>query len=610
MTLQFFFKQLIAAIAIMQKLKKFFLQINTRIIYLYSFVTGIISGGVAVLLYKSLHLLTTFTHETLAHVPVMEPGDSPLSAGMASDPHRLFYFLLPIAGGLLTGLCIHYFGTEASGGGTETFLDAFHNKAGILRKRTGIIKFLATLFTLGSGGSGGKEGPMTLIGASVGSILGKFVKMGARAQRTLLLAGAAGGLGAIFRTPLGGAITAVEVLYKEDFESDALIPCIISSVTAYTVFGSVVGYKHVLNFSSSMFNTPSQLIFYAVLALFCTLCAFVFIKIYQGIGDHFFNKIPLPKKYLPVVGGLLIACVGLFVPEVLGGGLGVIQQAIYGSYSANWIIACKLFLLFAVLKMFTTSFTVQSGGSAGTLVPSFFIGGMLGGFVGTIFNHYFPAMVPSITPFIIVGMASFFSAVTNASLGALVMVTEFTGGYELLPPLMLVCVISLILSHRWSIYKNQVNNKFLSKAHLWDMNPIILKTTKIVGAFQHFDAKGIVLHNALLRDIKNKARLIHESDLVVRDDKECLVGVLSLKDLEFEEEEDITGLHDILVAKDMIRGELFYITPNDTLLKAMRLLSHADFDKLPVINNENEKKLLGYLTRKDILRYYNSLGSA
>lgn len=450
--------------------KKIFLEINTRSIYIFSIGIGLISGVAAILFYECIYLFQYYAFDVFSHMPLLEPGSRVISPDMISSaPNRVIFFILPIIGGLLTGLVIHFFGSEAAGGGTDVVLDAFHNRDGILRKRTSLIKFLSSAFTLGTGGSGGKEGPMTLIGAGIGSSFGSFIKMGARAQRTLMLAGVAGGLGAVFRTPLGGAITAVEVLYKEDFESDALIPCIISSVTAYTVFGSVMGFGHTLNFHTEMFHTPLELFFYAILALVCTFSAFIFIKLHHAIGENFFNKIPVPKILLPALGGLMLGCMGLMVPEVMGGGLGVVQQAIYGTYSAQWEMACVFFLLLAALKMFATSFTVQSGGSAGTLVPCFFIGAMLGGFCGTFFHHFFPDIVTSPIPFIVVGMAAFFSAATNASLGALVMVTELTGGYELLPPLMLVAVISLILSHKWSLYKNQVPNKFASKAHVWDM---------------------------------------------------------------------------------------------------------------------------------------------
>ncbi len=596
---------------IIKRLTKPLLTVTTRTIYIYSLVTGVITGLVAVLFFKVIHFIMDHAFVGLAKMPILSPGDSvTLFEKTQAAPNKIIFFCIPIIGGLLAGLITYFFARETAGGGTETFLDSFHNKAGILRKRTGLVKFITSSITLGSGGSGGKEGPMMLIGASFGSIIGRFIKMGARARRTLLLAGTAGGLGAIFRTPLGGAITAVEVLYKEDFESDALIPCIISSVTAYTTFGIFMGFGHVLNFSTKAFQSPTVLIFYAILALICTATAYVFVNTYHYLGESFFNKLPVPKYLLPACGGLLIACVGLFVPEVIGGGLGVIQQAIYGTYSADWAIACKFFLLLALLKIFTTGFTIQSGGSAGLLIPSFFIGAMLGGFTGTIFHHFFPELVPFVTPFIVVGMASFFAASTNASLGALVMVTELTGGYELLPALMVVAVISLIFSHKWSVYKNQAANKFYSKAHLWDMNPAILKNIQISTAFNIFHDHAIIDNKMPLAQIRILARKFHDAEFFVKDENQNLLGILTLHDLEFDEDEDISGLNELLVAEDMLRGEASFITPQDSLFKAITYLANTDFEIIPVVDETpSQTKLLGYLTRKDILQFYNRLGN-
>ncbi len=438
----------------MGKIKDFFLAINTRTIYFYSFVTGLLIGLLTILFYKVLIFLLQFNFQAV--------GQSPLG--------HLALLILPIVGGLLTGLITYYWAPEAAGTGTELFLDTFHNKEGVMRRRSPWAKALASLCTLSTGGSAGKEGPTAQIGAGIGSTIGRLLKMGARAQRTLLLAGAAGGLGAIFRAPLGGALTAIEVLYKEDFESDALVPCIISSVTAYTVFSSVVGFGHIFNLEIESFHSPVELLFYIVLGFLCSGVGWLFVKFFHGMHDYVFARLPLWKPLIPAFGGLLVGCVIFFFPEVIGDGFGILQDSIDGEFGGNWVTATRLFAFFALLKIVTTTFTVQSGGSGGVFGPSLFIGGMLGGLVGTLSHHFFPEHVTSVAPFIVVGMASFFAGVANASIAALVMVSELTGGYELLPPLMVVSVIALIFSRKWSIYRNQVKNKFFSRAHLWDMN--------------------------------------------------------------------------------------------------------------------------------------------
>ncbi|MFP6655521.1 MAG: chloride channel protein, partial [Myxococcota bacterium] len=253
------------------QLRKHLTSLNPRTIYFYSIVIGVLSGLGALAFNELLHAATEVTMHGWARVMLPEPMGEQSGLPMPSGPPRRWVlFLLPVAGGLISGLIVKTFAPEAEGTGTDGYIDAFHNKAGSMRRRVPWIKSLATLSTLASGGSAGKEGPIAQIGAGIGSALGRSLKMGARARRTMMVAGAAGGLGAIFRAPLGGALTAVEVLYKEDIETDALTPAIISSVTAYTVFCSVKGFDHVFAYMGESFHTPIQLLFYVVLGLVCS----------------------------------------------------------------------------------------------------------------------------------------------------------------------------------------------------------------------------------------------------------------------------------------------------------------------------------------------------
>ena len=592
----------------MKSLKSILLTVNTQTIYFYSFLTGIVTGLLAILFYKALLFCTNFNFQLLTKASMVLPGtELPPQAMIDGDPRRILYLVLPIIGGLLVGLITRFWAPEAAGTGTELFLDAFHNKAGVMRKRSPWAKALASLCTISTGGSAGKEGPTAQIGAGIGALFGRFVKMGARAQRTLLLAGTAGGLGAIFRAPLGGALTAIEVLYKEDFESDALIPCVISSVTAYTVFCAVIGFEHVFHFQSSPLHSPMELIFYIPLGFLCSGVGFLFVKIFHSVHDNFFEKLPIPRVFLPAVGGLLVGCVGFFHPEVIGEGLGLVQQALNGNFEADWVSACRLFAFFALLKIFTTTFTVQSGGSGGVFGPSLFIGGMLGGLVGTLGHQFFPELVPSVAPFIVVGMASFFAGVANAPIASLVIVSELTGGYELLPPLMVVSVIALIFSKNWSIYKNQVKNKFYSQAHLWDMNPGTLKGVTIKDAFnKQFHHESIINHSDSLEKMEAMGHQFHESDLIVQDDEKNLIGIISLRDFYYNRAE-IEHIKHFAVAKDLIERPSIYVTPNDSLYQALQLLIDSDFDKVPVVEVVGERKvLLGYLQYQDILKFYKS----
>ncbi|MCH7564176.1 MAG: chloride channel protein [Gemmatimonadetes bacterium] len=582
-------------------LQGLFTSINPRTIYLYSIVIGLLSGLGAIVFNEVLHAVSEVTMRSWAHLP------GPLWPGDVSDalpPRRWMWVLLPVVGGLISGLLVKTFAPEAEGTGTDGYIDAFHNKAGSMRGRVPLVKSLATLSTLASGGSAGKEGPIAQIGAGIGSALGRFLKMGARARRTMMVAGAAGGLGAIFRAPLGGALTAVEVLYKEDIETDALTPAIISSVTAYTIFSAVNGFDHVFAYSSEAFHAPVQLIFYAVLGLVCSAAGYVYVRFLHGSKRLFFDRLPINKYLIPPIGGLLVGLVGLAYPQAMGQGFGYVQQLILRQPIGGIEATVGILATLAVLKIVTTSFTISSGGSGGVFAPSLFIGAMLGGCVGTVCHQFFPVLVPDVTPFVVVGMGAFFAGVANAPIASLVMVAELTGAYELIPPLMVVAVLALITSRRWSIYTTQVDNKFSTRAHLWEMNPNILKRVTIGDAMRGvYERSAIIPHDLPLTEIDSFSRESGESDLLLKDDLGDLSGLLSLNDL--GDREELEHVSSLLLADDLVNRRTISLSPDDNLIQALEFFGEGEFDKLPIVETtDGHNKLLGYVRYRDIIAFY------
>jgi len=579
--------------------------INPRTIYLYSVVIGVLSGLAALVFNELLHAATELTMHSWAQISLPLPQGEGGELGVpAGPPRRWLLFLLPVAGGLISGLLVKTFAPEAEGTGTDGYIDAFHNKAGSMRGRVPLVKSLATLATLSSGGSAGKEGPIAQIGAGIGSALGRYLKMGARARRTLMVAGAAGGLGAIFRAPLGGALTAVEVLYKEDLETDALTPAILSSVTAYTVFCSVNGFDHVFAYSSESFHAPLELLFYALLGLVCSAAGYLYVNFLHGSKRLFFDRLPFNKYLIPPIGGLLVGLVGLAYPQAMGQGFGYVQQLILRQPIDGFEASVGFLATLAALKIATTSFTISSGGSGGVFAPSLFIGAMLGGAVGTLSHQLFPAIVPDVTPFVVVGMGAFFAGVANAPIASLMMVCELTGAYELLPPLMVVAIVALVTSRRWSIYTMQVDDKFSSKAHLWEMNPNILKQVTIGDAMRGVYGQSAIISPAMpLAKIESFARESGEHDLLLRNDRGEFSGLLSLNDL--GDRENLEHLGSLVLADDLVNRRRVSLSPDDNLIRALEFFGDGDFDKLPIVERvEGRERLCGYVCYRDIMNFY------
>lgn len=582
-----------------------FRQLDSKKIYLLSLFVGLLSGLGATLFYLLLSWSTHFIYDVVLRISLPQEGSHLAILLPIVTERRWLFLLIPALGGLLVGLLCYWLAPEAAGTGTESFLDTFHNKGGLVRKRVSIIKAFATLITLSSGGSAGKEGPTAQIGAAIGSLISQGIGAGARASRTLLLAGTAGGLGAIFRAPLGGALTAVEVLYQEDFESDALIPCILSSVVAYTVFGSLIGFDHIFQVRvDSVLHSPVQWLFFILLGLICFGIGALFVTFFHGCHDKFFSRLKIRPYLVPALGGLLVGIIGFFKPEVTGASLGMIQQALNGSISDGWN-AISVFATLAILKIIATSFTISSGGSGGVFGPSLFIGGMLGGMVGAFGHHYYPVLIPDIAPFVIVGMGAFFAGVANAPIAAVVMVSEMTGGYELLPPLLIVSAISIIFSHKFSIYKNQVKNRFHSRAHLWEVNPNLLSRFTVAHLFSgKYPRHGVIPSNtSYLEIVKLQARQ-HSSDFIVEGNAGELVGIVSFKNHDLWEEDIPTKAH--LTAHDLLVKNINTVNPTDNLYTALEKLSQTEYDKIPIVEKVNSKIcVLGTLRERDIMKFYH-----
>ena len=328
-------------------------------------VTGVVSGLAAVVFVGGLEYVSHFTMTELAGVTIPQPpGEQFIEFEPSDTPRRAWlFFLLPAIGGLISGFLVYRYAPEAEGPGTDAMIRSFHRERGEMRPRVPLVKGLATIATLATGGSAGKEGPIAQIGAGIGSILGSKLGLTAKDRRILLLAGTAGGLGAVFRAPLGSAITAIEVLYREDFESDALIPCVISSVMAYVTFVMCLGGARIFDVPR---DRPDQSDRSSWLPLARPGDGTRRDALHSHLLWHarpLFRRLPLPRPLIPMIGGLGVGLIGFWFPQAYGAGWGYVQQALDGEL----VIQTMLFVLFA--KLFATFTHDRVGRQRGRLRP-------------------------------------------------------------------------------------------------------------------------------------------------------------------------------------------------------------------------------------------------
>ncbi|QDT36301.1 chloride channel protein [Stratiformator vulcanicus] len=551
--------------------------------------------------------------------PIGEPEFiSPLLEIWIGSAHAEFspLWLLAIMtiGGLVSGFLVFTFAPEAEGHGTDAAIEGFHQKRGYISPRIPIIKLLASAVTLGTGGSGGREGPIAQIGAGFGSLLGTQLNLSSRDRRVLLAAGIGAGVGAVFRAPLAGALFAAEILYKDsDVETDVLVPAAIASIVGYTVFTQTLpeDIRFMPLFGPDLQHTSGSVLLmipYAVLSIALAITGFLYIKSFYGT-TALFHRLPLPRHVRPAIGAFLTGVVGIGlyyafdgrseVLAVLATGYGTLQMAV----SSAGDVGIPILLTVALVKILTTSLTIGSGGSGGVFGPSMVIGGCLGGAIGLAFQSVWPSLVTEPEAFAIVGMAGFFSGVARAPISTIVMVHELTGDYGLLPPTMLVSTLCFLLLHGQTIYVKQVPTRLDSPAHRGDFLVDILAGLKVDGIFRRDRPFMTIPESASLDDIVHRLAESHQHYFPVVDKNDEMIGIFSADDVRayiFD-----STLWKLANARDVMTTEFVSVLPDDDLNHAMRRFTALNLDELPVMDPIESTKILGFVRRKEAIAAYN-----
>ena len=480
------------------------LRIVGRMLF-HAAIVGVAAGLMGAAFFAALEVVQRLILEDLGgYRPLRAHGETFLPELSGVHHFRPWLLLLvPAIGALASGI-ISELAPETRGGGGDAMINAFHRQDGVVRRRVSWVKALASIFTLGTGGAGGREGPTMQIGGALGSTCGWLLRVDARERRILMVSGVAAGISAVFRTPLGAALLAVEVLYRDDFESDALIPAVLASVVAYSVVITIFG-------EATMFSNPGHFPFiikhlplYALLALMVSALAVMFLSSLRTV-QRVTASLAIPRWARPGLGGLalgvfcvpIILFVGWRVAQpgqglgLLGGGYGAVQLAISGS---DWLpigwAGVGLLAGLCLAKIIASSLTIGSGGSAGDFAPALVIGGLFGGAFGRAAQMLFND--PRIQPgaFALVAMGTFYGGIAHVPLSSLVLVCELAGSYDLLVPLMLAEGIAFVLLRRRSLYRAQLATQRDSPAHQHKTLDL-LRTTRVGAVMRMVSVSGV-----------------------------------------------------------------------------------------------------------------------
>ena len=543
-------------------------------------------------------------------------GDSFIHNSLVDSDNEWKIIFIPALGGLLAGLIIEYWSKEAKGAGVPLVREAVTFKQARLSAKKAIAKCFAAATCIGTGMSLGRVGPMVVISSTVGSEIGQRTGKTVDETRTLVGCGAASAITAAFNAPLGGVLFAIELILAE-LRTRSFIPIVVAAVIATTVgrglTGDVAAFDSIPKYS---LGSPSEYPFYIVLGLITGFAAAIFIRLLNLVETNIEKMEMVPVPFRTCLGGLCVGLIALSFPHVLGNGFGVTSDLISLDTDGegglvmgdsfpedmNMVSGISSLLIFVVsimiLKIIATSVSIGSGGSGGIFTPSLFIGAALGAALGLVLNDM--GIVDHPGAFALVGMAAFVASTTRATLTAIILLFEMTATYEIILPLMLSCVVAdavCFVASEHSCYtaklaRRGINIDLGAEQDLMRMIKVEEAMTEEVLTIT--PEKPLELALQIIEDTGHMS-------LPVINEKEDLHGIITWSDIHvaaLRHERHMT-------VGDYCVTDLITVTPKQNLAQALDALGYRDIGHLPVVDKSNPKKLIGIITKGDIIKAYN-----
>lgn len=516
-------------------------------------------------------------------------------------------FLVPTIGGLIVGLVRQAF-PEARRQGIAEVMAAVQARGGIIKGRTAWGHALLSAVTVGTGGSSGREGPIGYIGAALGSSFGRRLGFKSRDIKVLLGCGTAAGIAATFNAPLGGVLFAMELILPE-FSTHAFIPVVIATVLGVTVANIFLGDQPAFLLPESfILQSPWELGIYLALGVACGLGGVGFIRT-MGWANDLGDRVRLPIWVKPMLGGLLVGLLGLGIfqligwsdlfggnPQyhVFGTGYGTVNALLSGDSTALMI---PLLILLIIAKPLASSITLGSGGGGGVFSASLMQGALYGGVFGILANELWPGQVAPASAYALVGMGAFYAASGRATLTTIVLLTELTDGYEIVMPIMFAAVtadaVSVALS-KDSIYSIRLTKRGILYDHDRVQSALDFCSVDEVMTPQVDTLRDDLTVGAAFNQMLDQGH----NGYPVLDAQERIIGVVTRSDL-------AKALHDGKGDQPLsavVSGLLFTCYPEDRLHMARDRMFEQDIGRLLVVDPLDRRRLLGILTRSDLLR--------
>ena len=512
--------------------------------------------------------------------------------------HILLLPLIPIAGMVLLIPLSLLFPGEVNGYGFTQFLRKVNLEGGYIRARTIFLKLISTALTIGTGNSAGVEGPIAAIGGAIGSQIGQASRVSGARMKVYIAAGCAGGIAGIFNAPLAGIFFASEIVLLGTFEISSFSALVIASAISTVVTRAWYGENPAFSIPVyHLVNPFVELPIYTIMAVITGLIAVFHIRFFYFIRDQY-RALPIHPQLKPLTGAFIIGCIGMVYPQIMGNGYQFIESVSNGHGTLPLLLA----LIF--LKIIATAITLGSGGAGGVFAPALFIGAMIGGAFGNLANMISPTMTADPGAYATVGIGAFLAASTHAPMTATFLLFEMTGNYMIIVPIMLTSIIGTMVAKKFN--KDSIDTVDFTREGI-DIHEgretAIMKSIRVGKAIT--EDVDFISEKANINQLLEIFRMAKSGFYFpVVDDSGKMTGIVSMQDvkniLHKAEEERVCYLVGGICSRDVIM-----LTPDDSLYTAMQLFDIKGIEEIPVVEDLENKWVVGMLKRRDVIAAYN-----
>ncbi|MBS2028623.1 MAG: chloride channel protein [Deltaproteobacteria bacterium] len=556
--------------------------VDGRVVFISALAIGVAlaAGLVAQLLTRLIGLITNLAYFGRWSTAFVSPAGNHLG---------LWAIGVPVVGGILVGFMARYGSKAIRGHGIpEAMEQVLYNQSRIPARIT-FLKPVSAAIAIGTGGPFGAEGPIIATGGALGSLVGQLIPVSAAERKALLAAGAAAGMAATFGSPVSAVLLAVELLLFE-YRPRSLIPVALATATATAVRMAFVGSAPVFAMSDAKQPGGESLIFYILLGAVMGVVSIGVTHAVYAVEDAF-EKLPIHWMWWPALGAIAVGVCGIFAPRSLGVGYDNIENIVTGSL-AGWTMVSLV-----AWKFTSWCISLGSGTSGGTLAPLFTIGGGIGSAITAIFVWLAPNVGLDIRIGALVGMAAIFAGASRAMLASVVFAFECTRQPMGLLPLLGGCTAAFMVSCLWM--RNSIMTEKIARRGARVLGEYSADFLDQLLARDHALKEVVTLAaESTLGEIRarlhaGEAALKHQGFPIV-DGAGLLVGVLTRRDL-------VEGTADDAKLASLIRRPPVVVYSDSSLRDAADQMTRAGVGRVPVVSRDAPHKLVGILTRSDLL---------